>query len=109
MLTITGTVTRGKGIARHAMKKKITAGVYRTFAFKPYPGTLNLNVSKNDIQRIQQQPSITDKHNRVYYPARMNGLPCYVVVWDTHIEIIAARQLRSAYRLSEGSPVTLVF
>lgn len=95
----------------------------RTAGFRPYPGTLNLEVALQDRQAFEEPVEPVhidafsvqgDTYSAVdVYPARIDDIPAAVLRMaitdhpDTVAEIIAPVYLRDALDLENGDTVTV--
>jgi len=126
-LAITGTIFTGLGegayyVGQPSYKRQFE----QVLGFVPYPGTLNLRLSPQEVSRrkeLEMYPSKVvqgfDRRKRsfgevVCYPATIDGINCAIIlIRRTHydesvLEVIAPVHIRSALNLKEGSSVKLL-
>jgi CTP-dependent riboflavin kinase len=87
---------------------------WEQFGYQPHPGTLNLAVTPDVADLLEQRPPAvwqTDRldHMRTFYPARINGFPCHLRINNsrTQVEAVAPVHLRTTLRLADGDEVEL--
>jgi riboflavin kinase len=125
-ITIRGRIFKGLGEGAYYVSQPSYRGQFeQILGFKPYPGTLNIRLSPQEVQKRKELETYTgktvkgfDRRNRsfgdvVCYPATINGINCaIVIIRRTHhdesvLEVIAPVHIRSALNLEEGSDVNV--
>lgn len=122
-IRITGTVFTGMGEGRYYMSQEnYKEGIRRELGFLPYPGTLNLRLSKDqlyklDILRLKIKKFIPKfesngrEFGKVYlFNGYMKNHPVGIVMPErTHyndvIEIVSSDRLRDLFHLVDGNEV----
>ncbi|HIH19459.1 TPA: CTP-dependent riboflavin kinase [Candidatus Micrarchaeota archaeon] len=119
-----GTVVQGVGEGAYYLSQKEYVREFRKrLGFKPFPGTLNVSIEDDDIEKrllLRQQKPIQisgfRKGNRTFgkieaYRCAIGGIPAAIVFPERSVhglkllEIISPFQLRKKLDLSDGSKV----
>ena len=124
-ITIKGEIASGLGEGRYYISQK---GYQKQFkerlGFKPYEGTLNVKVNKNDIVKLDilhtEKGMMLDgfkESGRTFgtvkiFPAELSDVSCMVLMparshYSDVLEIISEKHLRSALSLNEGDEIEL--
>jgi len=121
-VVLQGTVVAGVGGAKNYLASQhIASQVAEKVGFKPYPGTLNIRLSKEST--LKRQEFHHDKEDRIHpqvnvFPgilikAQIGQFECAIIHPEDHnypadiVEVIAPINLREKLNLTEGSKVTL--
>jgi len=126
-LAINGAVFTGLGEgAYYVSQPSYKRQFERILGFIPYPGTLNIRLSPQEVSKrkeLETYPSRVvrgfDRRNRsfgevVCYPATIDGINCAIIfIRRTHydesvLEVIAPVHIRSTLNLKEGSEVKIL-
>ena len=125
-ISFSGKVVVGLGEGAYYLSQKgYSAQFSRKIGFKPYPGTLNVSIDDDDIEKrltLRQQTPIEipgfKKGNRTFgkidtYRCVLGGIPCAIVFPERSVhglkvlEIISAFNLRKKLNLSDDSKVSV--
>jgi riboflavin kinase len=123
-LVFNGKIVAGIGEGAFFVKqKKYMQGFDKLLCFKPFPGTLNVSIGENDIEKrlqLREQKAIIingfKDGKRTFgkiasYRCAINGIPAAVIFPEMSVhglqvlEIIAPYNLRKKLSLSDGSEV----
>jgi riboflavin kinase len=119
---LTGTVFTGKGEGKKYLtlpwvKRQIEEAV----GYTPYPGTLNLLLSKENTKRRKLIETLDAKRihpaqgysSGILHKAHIGTLECAIIIPElptypqNYLEVIAADYLREKLHLNDGSQVTV--
>ncbi len=121
-LVLDGKVVSGQGSGRKYIELQwVKQQIEEKLGFTPYPGTLNLTLSKQSIQRkklLSKAKSIEICPAEGYcvgtaFEATINGLRCGIVAPqvagypENILEIIAPLYLRDALKVKDGDAVSV--
>lgn len=121
-MTLTGAVFSGGGEGRKYIEMSwVNQQIKQKLGFAPYPGTLNVMLSKESTQRrelLEKTPSIKICPAEGYctgalFKAFIYTFQCAIIVPDVPryqkevLEVIAPHNLREALQLEDGSKVTV--
>jgi riboflavin kinase len=121
-LVLDGKVVSGRGSGRKYLELQwVKQQIEEKLGFTPYPGTLNLTLSKESTQRkrlLSKAKSIEISPAEGYcvgilFEATINGLNCGIVVPqvagypENVLEIIAPLYLREVLKLKDGDAVSV--
>ena len=123
-LVFTGKIVTGLGEgAFYVKQKKYLEGFDKKLCFRPFPGTLNISINENDIEkRLQlreQKPIVVEGFKdgkRSFgkidtYRCAINGMPAAVIFPEMSVhglqvlEIVAPYNLRKKLNLADGNEV----
>lgn len=121
-MTLTGAVFSGGGEGRKYLEMSwVNQQIKQKLGFAPYPGTLNVMLSKESTQRrelLEKTPPIKICPTEGYctgalFKAFIDTFQCAIIVPDVPryqkavLEVIAPHNLREALQLEDGSKVTV--
>ncbi len=115
-MKVKGIVTSGRGEGKKFLSMEEYLNIfYREFNLKPYPGTLNVKVSKdifNKIKSIGNKIEGFYKNGKYfggffYLKGRIKNIPVLVIIpeltrHEDIIEIVSEEHLRSLLKLKDG-------
>ncbi|MCX8194929.1 MAG: CTP-dependent riboflavin kinase [Candidatus Micrarchaeota archaeon] len=123
-LSFSGTVVTGIGEgAYYLSQREYLSQIAKKLGFKPFPGTLNVSIADEDIEKrllLRQRPPIEirgfKKGKRSFgkidiYRCAISGVPCAIVFPERSVhglkvlEVISAFNLREKLGLQDGSLV----
>lgn len=107
--TLQGYVVPGRGVMGPFVDANGSM-LERLLGERLYPGSLNL-ILKNPIRLTNNGATRTVDGKRLFWRATLNDLPVWIYRWPgapLHvIEVVSATHLRTAFTLTNGSPVTI--
>jgi riboflavin kinase, archaea type len=121
-MKLTGTVFTGTGEGKKYLTLSwVTRQLQNQLGYTPYPGTLNLHLSKQNAKRrkLLENPDATriqpaqGYSTGILHKARIGTLECAIIIPEnptypqTVLEIIAADYLREKLNLKDGTEITV--
>ncbi len=124
MKEIKGKVFTGMGVAREYLElQPYQDKIEKETGFRPFPGTLNINSSKEEVQKVLQNAEASRIKSFKYrgteysgidiYDAEIKGLKAAVIRMDITdygpeiIEVIAEHNLREELGLEDGDEIKI--
>ena len=101
----TGIVTDGGGNCSRLMAATDLDRDYQVLGYRPFPGSLNLNVRPDVFGQVAALPSV-EAVEETYWPVRVGDVDCHAKRWRNQFELVAPFKLRDHLGLANGDTVT---